>query len=262
MRSNLVCLTLKMATHHELLDRMATVNERLISENDERRHFHSAYLRSTTSVLRAAEAGDFLDADWTERWGLAFAGLYMDAFDAWERGDKTPGPWQAAFDVSPNPDITPLHHSLLGINAHINYDLPQAHLMVISDEDFNDDALIARRAADHDHVDEILVSRVSEEEKLLEAVEEPGDRTLIDKLMMPLNRMGTKRFLKDGRRKTWVNTRILSDARVEGPDAYAAKLAELEVLCEARIHDLITPRFVLIHLARHGFGIELPAPEG
>lgn len=236
---------------------MAEIDECLIAANDERRHFHSAYLRSTRSVLAAAEAGDFLDADWTERWGLAFAQLYMDAFDAFERGAETPGPWRVAFEVARDPDITPFHHSLLGINAHINYDLPQAHLAVISDEDFEDAALIARRAADHDHVDEILVSRVREEEALLARVEEPGDRTFVDKLMMPFNRMGTKVFLKEARKKTWANTRILSAARAAGPEVFQARLGELESLCQGRIDDLVTPRFVIVHLALHGFGVEL-----
>ena len=251
-----------MASHHELIDRMAEIDDRLVAANDERRHFHSAYLRSTRSVLAAAEAGEFLDAEWTERWGLAFAQLYMDAFDAFERGEPTPGPWKAAFDVAKDPDITPFHHSLLGINAHINFDLPQAHLAVISDEDFRDPELIARRAADHDHVDEILVSRVREEEALLAQVEEPGDRTFIDKLMMPFNRLGTKVFLKDGRRKTWANTRILSAARAESDEAFEAKLGELEARCEERIADLVTPRFVIVHLARHGFGVELSENRG
>lgn len=237
---------------------MAEIDERLIKDNDERQHFHGAYTRSTRAVLRAAADGEFVDADWTERWGMAFAALYMDAFDAWEQGGDTPGPWQVAFEASLDSEITPLHHSLLGINAHINYDLPQAHLAVISDADFKDAHLIARRAADHDHVDEILVARVSEEDKRMELVEEPGDRTRLDRLLLPFNRMGTKRFLKDGRKKTWANTRILSAEREQSPEAYATKLAELEALCQERIQDLVTPRFVLIHLARTGFGIELP----
>lgn len=237
---------------------MAEIDEKLIADNDERRHFHGAYTRSTRSVLAAAKAGQFVDADWTERWGIAFAQLYMNAFDAWEENGNPPGPWQVAFEASRDPDITPLHHSLLGINAHINYDLPQAHLAVISSEDFTDDSLIARRAADHDQVDAILVARVKQEDKLMELVEEPGDRTRLDRLLLPFNRMGTKRFLKDGRKKTWANTRLLNAARAESDDAYRSKLAELEALCEERIQDLVTPRFVLIHLARTGFGIELP----
>ena len=49
------------------------------------------------------------------------------------------------------------------MNAHINYDLPQALLAVIADEEFDDAELIARREADHKAIDDILAARVSAE---------------------------------------------------------------------------------------------------
>lgn len=248
-------------SEQDLIERMASIGQRLVAENDERQHFHCAYLRSTQSVLKEAEEGKFLDGGWAQRWGLAFAQLYMDAFDTFERGEMAPGPWQVAFEASRDPDITPFHQALLGINAHINFDLPQALLAVITDDEFDDERLMERRAADHNHVDEILVRRVPEEEKRMREVEEPGDRTFIDRLMMPLNRVGTKRFLKDGRKKVWRNTRILSSSRRRGPEAYTAELARLEGLCRARVSDLVQPRFVIVHLAVRGFGVELPEPS-
>ncbi len=236
---------------------MEEVDERLGADRDERRHFHGAYLRSTKAVLADAEAGRFRDPEWAQAWGLAFAQLYMDAFDAWERGDRAPAPWQVAFEVSKDPDVTPLRHALLGINAHINYDLPQALLAVIDDDEFDDEALMAVRAADHAHVDAILVARVPEEDRRLAAVEEPGDRTIVDSALRPFNRAGTRRFLKEGRRKVWRNTRLLSRARRRGDDAYRNELATLEELCRERVADLVEPRFVLISLALHGFGVDL-----
>lgn len=249
-----------MDEHGPLIERMKEIDDRLIADNDERQHFHGAYVRSTCSVLDEAEQGKFIDGDWAERWGLAFAQLYMDAFDAWERGEAPPGPWKVAFEASRDPDITPFHQALLGINAHINYDLPQALLAVISDDDFDDDEVMAIRATDHDHVDEILVRRVPEEEKRMALVEEPGDRTFVDKMMMPMNRVGTKRFLKDGRKKVWRNTRLLAAARRRGPEDYTRELAVLESQCHERVTDLVTPRFVIIHLARRGFGVDMPEP--
>jgi hypothetical protein len=237
---------------------MEEIGERLVADNDERQHFHGAYVRSTRTVMADAEAGNFIDAEWADRWAVAFAQLYMDAFDAWERGGDPSGPWRVAFEASRDPNIPPLRHALLGINAHINYDLPQALLAVITDAEFDDEEILARRATDHEHVDSILVKRVHEEDKRMAKVEEPGDRTIVDSLMMPFNTAGTKRFLKDGRHKVWANTKLLSSARRLGPDTYAEELAALETLCQARIADLVTPRFVIIGLARHGFGVTLP----
>lgn len=240
---------------------MEEVGENLISDNDERQHFHGVYVRTTRAVMRDAEAGRFVDPEWAVRWLLAFAGFYMDAFDTWERGDDPSGPWRVAFEASRDPDIPPLRHALLGMNAHINYDLPQAFLAVITDSEFDDDELMAKRALDHAHLDSILVGRVHEEDKLMAQVEEPGDRTIIDSLMMPFNTAGTKRFLKEGRHKVWRNARLLSAARRQGPEVYAHELSALEALCEERVTDLVTPRFVIIQLAWHGFGVELsPRP--
>ena len=246
-----------MSLHDPLIARMEEIDERLITDNDERQYFHSAYLRSTQAVMKDAAAGRFADPEWAERWGIAFAQLYMNAFDAWERGDAAPGPWQVAFDVSRDPAVPPVRHALLGINAHINYDLPQALLAVITDEEFDDDEVMAARAADHAHVDSILVARVPGEDRRIAALEDPGDRTWVDGLMSPFNRAGTKRFLKEGRNKVWSNTRLLSSARRQGPEVYAEELAKLEALCQERVADLVTPRYVIMRLATKGFGVVL-----
>jgi len=240
---------------------MEETGERLIASNDERQHFHGAYLRSTKAVMADAAAGRFLDREWAERWGLAFATLYMDAFTAWEQGNQTPGPWQVAFDASKDPVIPPVRHALLGINAHINYDLPQALLAVISDDDFDNPEVMDRRAKDHAHVDSILVARVPEEDKRIARIEDPGDRNFVDTLMSPFNRAGTRRFLKEGRNKVWRNTRLLSAARRQSTAACQQELAVLEALCEERVADLVTPRYVIMRLALHGFGVSLPDPS-
>jgi hypothetical protein len=145
------------------------------------------------------------------------------------------------------------------MNAHINYDLPQALLTVITDGEFDDPGLIARRAADHERIDDILASRVAAEDRELAKVEEPGERTLLDRMLQPFNRQGTKRFLKEARRKVWANARQLSLARRAGPQALSARLAELEELSRARVADLRAPGQVILKLARRGFGVELTA---
>lgn len=63
-----------MAAHDSLIALMEETSERLIAENDERQHFHGAYLRSTKAVMKDAAEGKFEDPQWAERWGLAFAG--------------------------------------------------------------------------------------------------------------------------------------------------------------------------------------------
>jgi len=212
-------------------------------------------MRTTQAVGDAVDADRFLDPGWVERWDVAFADLYIRAHDAFIAGEPSavPRPWQLAFTA---PDGLPaLRHVLLGINAHVNYDLPQALLSVISPADFDDASLIDSRRRDHEKIDEVLAGRVKDEEDLL------GDaKTLLDRLLAPLNRMGSKRFLREARHKVWHNVHELNAARVDGDRAYATRLGELEVLSAARIADLLAPGQVLLRLAVAGFGVLLPPP--
>lgn len=221
-----------------------------------RRPFLSTYLRTTQAVGDAVLAGRFLDPAWVEQWDVAFAELYLRAHDAFVAGEASgvPRPWRLAF-TAPD-DLPALRHVLLGINAHVNYDLPQAMLSVITPADFADERLVLSRRRDHASIDDVLGSRVKDEDDLL------GDtRSLLDRLLAPLNRVGSKRFLREARQKVWHNVEALNTARLEGESSYATRLGELEVLCAARIADLIEPGQVLLRLAVAGFGVMLP-PAG
>jgi hypothetical protein len=240
-----------------LLDRMRADLSRLRERDDARRFFHATYLRTTEAVAAEIDRGGFADGPWLERWDLAFAGFYLDALAADLRGEPVSLPWRVAFDAARDrPGLPPLRHVLFGINAHINYDLPQALLAVISPADFDDPELVRGREADHRHLDDVLQSRVSAEDAELGAVSRV---TLLDRLLRPANRAGTRRFLAEARAKVWRNAIVLDRARRAGPDRYGAALAELERISGARLADLAAPGPVLLRLALRGFGVALPS---
>jgi hypothetical protein len=114
---------------------------------------------------------------------------------------------------------------------------------------------LAARHADHEHIDQVLVARVGAEDTELEALSGPRSRT--DRLLQPLNRLATRRFLRESLAKVWANTRLLDTARRAGPDAYTTRLAELERLAAARVADLTAPGQVVLKLAVKGFGVRL-----
>ena len=222
--------------------------------DDARRFFHSVYTRTTKAFRQEIAAGGFLDPAWVERWDIVFADLYLDAVVAWEGGGarETPGPWAVAFATARDrPDLQQLRHILFGLNVHVNYDLPQALLAVITDDEFDDPACSARRARDHEHADIVLLARVGAEDELI------GGKTLVDRLLTPLSRRATKRFIAEARMKVWRNARALSLARRQGPAALEERTKELEALCAARVQDLVEPGQVLLKLARRGFGVVL-----
>ncbi len=200
-----------------MIARMTAQLDELRRAGDDRTAFHATYLRTTRAVADALRAGAFLDADWVERWDVAFARLYLDALDAARRGDPVPRPWAVAFAAAAGQRSLPaLQHVLLGMNAHINYDLPQALLAVISDDEFDDPAVLARREADHRKIDEVLAARVRAEDAELR---ELAERSWQDTVLQPVNRAATRRFLRESRTKVWLNAKTLSPAaaRVSAP---------------------------------------------
>jgi len=145
-----------------------------------------------------------------------------------------------------------VRHILFGINVHVNYDLPQALLAVISDEEFDDASVRARGAADHEHIDGVLAARVKAEDRAL------PDRSPVDRILAPLNHAATKRFLKEARQKVWRNAAALSRARRRCPEEMKARVDELDRLAAARVADLAAPGQVVIKLGLRGFGFLLP----
>jgi hypothetical protein len=212
-----------------------------------RRIFVKTYQRTTQAVGEAVDSVFFEDPEWVVRLDIAFAGLFIVAHDADQAGLFVPRPWRLAFQADPK--LPTLSHLLPGMNAHINYDLPQATLSVITDQDFQDPLLIDMRRRDHERIDKILATRVTAEDHAI-----GGTRSLLDRILTAANRLSSRRFLHEARQKVWLNVAELQRARLDSADIYRARLAELEVLSAAKIADLLRPGQVLLRLALTGFG--------
>ncbi len=244
-----------------LIERMETLLGPLEEAGDARRFFHATYLRTTRAVRDALRAGLFADPQWVERWDVAFADLYLDALSADSSGGAVSRPWAIAFRAAREQQDAPaLRHILLGMNAHINYDLPQALLAVISTGEFADPAVTSQRRADHQRIDEVLSRQVGAEDQELARAGAPRSRT--DVLLGPANQAASRRFLRESRAKVWHNAEALNAARALGPSAYTERLGDLEALSAARVAELVRPGQVLLRLAVHGFGVRLPARTG
>src|SRR5215469_1899077 len=77
----------------ELIDRMAALLEPLRAAGDQRQYFHATYQRTTIAVAGELRRGGFIDAEWVERWDVAFADLYLDALQAALAGRRPTRPW-------------------------------------------------------------------------------------------------------------------------------------------------------------------------
>jgi hypothetical protein len=230
-----------------------------IGDDDPRRFFHGAYTRAVSSLLASLDSGMFVDPDWVEDLAETLAGFYLSAFDAHDSGDGVPAPWALALGAGRDPALPPLRMVLIGMNAHVNYDLPRALVAVIDPDDFEDRGLLAHRDLDVRAVDEILASGVTDHDRTLAAMERGTDQPLIDRILRPLNRRGTHVFFTDARSKVWHNAEVL--ARAVRRNTYEQKLAELEASVTRRLSNLMEPRRMIVDLTRDGFGIELIGDE-
>jgi hypothetical protein len=235
--------------------RMEELLRPLEGRRDPARFFLGTYLRTTRAVGEALDAGSFEDPTWVAAWDVDFAGIYLDALEAWHKDPRTVGaPWRLAFGAARG--LPPEAHVLLGMNAHINFDLPQSLIRMIPPEDFRSPGLLDLRRRDHERIDGVLVARVGEEDVALQRA--GGRRTRLDRVLAPANRQASRLFLRESRRKVWVNTGALHAARLRGPASYADRLSDLEAASAARVRDLLRPGPVLLRLAVYGFGVTLP----
>jgi Family of unknown function (DUF5995) len=239
-----------------LVARMEELLRALESAREPGRFFLCTYLRTTRAVGAALDRGGFEDPDWVAAWDVDFAELYLDALEASrEDAASVAAPWRQAFGARAG--LPPEAHVLLGMNAHINFDLPQSLIRMIPPADFTSPTLLDLRRRDHERIDEVLAARVAEEDVALQRA--GGRRSPLDRVLAPANRQASRLFLRESRRKVWANTGALHAARLRGPDAYAERLADLEEASAERVRDLLRPGPVLLRLAVRGFGVTLPA---
>ena len=240
-----------------LIAHMETLLEPMERDDDPKRYFLGTYLRTTRAVATELSSGNFLDPAWVERWDVFFADLYLNALEAWNSNRTPAEPWRVAFAA--DTDLPVLRHVLLGMNAHINYDLPLSLLGVIDDAEFADPELMARRNRDHTHIDTVLLGRVGAEDEAITAAH--GGKSTYERLKAPLERRATGHFLREARTKVWANTRLMAAARAGGEAAAPERLrAELARLSAAKLDELARAREVLLHLWIKGFGVRLDEP--
>lgn len=128
--------------------------EALASTCDHDAVFALMYLRTTQEFKRAVqEPGFFLDNDYLIRQDVVFANYYFDAYDHYVAGerDRVPEAWRIAFDAARDRAVSGSGNILLGMNAHVNRDLP--YVLASLGLTFPDGS---SRKPDHDKVNDFL----------------------------------------------------------------------------------------------------------
>ena len=133
-------------------------------ENDFRAVFLRAYYIITTNVHNAIRQQHdfdnpiFFDPNWIRHLSGRFASLYFASLTTFKRDAREERAWKLAYTLAKNRRSSVIQDLLLGINAHINYDLPVAlceNLRAFNDK--TDFLSLTKRKFDHDQVNNILI---------------------------------------------------------------------------------------------------------
>ena len=206
---------------------MQSLVERWQAEADTRSDFLNCYQMMTSNMLAAIEAGEFNDPGWVNNLLSHFAYYYFNALDAYEQAQpETPQVWRLTFDSARQRDTLALQNLLLGVNAHINFDLIFTLRDVLS-PDWQQLTQDERqgRYADHCHVNQVIGSTV---DAVQDQVLEPGMPVmdLVDKLLGPFDEMLISRLIAGWRETVWENAIHL--LQTQEPDERARILHHVE----------------------------------
>src|SRR5262245_7464543 len=107
----------------EVVDRLTSIIRWASDNNSRLGYFPALYRKVTIAVRDGIRRGVYDDAQRMERFDVAFANRYLDAFAAFRSGASLSSSWRLAFDSAADFWPIVLQHLLLGMNAHINLDL-------------------------------------------------------------------------------------------------------------------------------------------
>jgi len=179
---------------------------------DQRHVFLGCYSMMSQNMYHAITQEQFINADWVGRLLLRFSEYYFEALAHYDYNpDISPAVWRQVHDASLNPEINVTQNLLLGVNAHINYDLPLAlyDCLVESWKELPGQHKESLKK-DHELVNEIIANTI---DAVQDSIINPSSWSMaaIDVLMGRLDEWLLSKLISSWRNEVWeVNLELLS----------------------------------------------------
>ena len=180
----------------------------------------------------------FLDPDWIFRLSGRFATRYFASLDPDHRSPA----WAVAHEAAQDPGSSVVENALLGINAHINRDLPMAIADNLDPVELTDYRILQRRKFDHDQVNKLLIAVMNGIQDTLAADYEPGI-AVADRIMGSLDERVGAFALKHFREHVWWDALAYASAKA-GPVDEEIVRAKLDAMASEYAADLKHPRWL------------------
>lgn len=226
-----------------VLERMQTQIERWDVCADRRCIFLKCYRLMTANMIEGLRSGRFLDAAWVSVLLERFAEYYFEALAAWEREPASaPRVWQLAHEACRQPNVLVVQSLLLGVNAHINYDLVLVLVELLQGQWPRLSASArGNRFTDYCRVNAVIAETIdSVQDEILEPAAPLMD--LVDKGLGRLDELAIARLITRWRRGVWGHSVRLLEA--SSPQEHAAARGAMEAAALRRAEALLGRRGV------------------
>lgn len=190
--------------------------------------FAFTYLVTTQEYREAVEDPEFFtDNAFVNHQDAVFAEYYFDQYDDWHKGrlDEVSPAWRIAFHAAENQQVTGTGNVFLGMNAHVNRDLPfvLAEIGLVKPDGTS-------RKVDHDRVNDFLAATnqylLAEAAKYLDPTLDDGDIPGVS-----VDNSVAVQALVAWREQAWRNAERLVAAETQAEwDAVAHEIEQLAAL--------------------------------
>ncbi|MBN1669102.1 MAG: hypothetical protein JW862_18555 [Anaerolineales bacterium] len=214
-----------------VLSRMQTQIEHWELAHDPRLIFLQCYQLMTANMLTAIQQAKFEDGPWVDRLLHRFADYYFVALDTYEQQPSTAPPvWTLTHERTLQARILPVQMLLLGVNAHINYDLVLTLVELLQPEW---ETLPAHqrqgRYRDHCLVNIIIANSIDAvQDQVLEPAM-PG-LDLLDRWLGGIDERLISGLIRRWRESVWQNAQAMLESNHPGSQEQLRKRVEADAL--------------------------------
>lgn len=216
-----------MSGDDDVIAQMQELIEQWEAQSDRKAIFLRCYQMMTSNMIAAIEQREFSDPEWVGRLLRHFASFYFEALKAYRQDPVTaPRVWELAHNATGDTSVSALQNLLLGVNAHINYDLVLAVCDLLRPEwQTLADSLRSLRYRDYCLVNDIISHTIDTvQDQVLEKAMPWMD--IVDKLLGPADEFMISRLLNHWREMVWKSAVLIVESG--NPLEQAQRISQVE----------------------------------
>jgi Family of unknown function (DUF5995) len=200
----------------EALRALDAVTERLLGDEDARATFPDVYAIVTRQIAERVDLGAgayFNDPRWISRLAGRFCERYLDTL-RWSLAGSAQDcdAWDIAYAACESGGRLPIQHLMLGISAHINYDLAIGVYRTLAEGTAPDSRALRRYKHDFDRVNDLLQASIPEVFAHLIGRHRCDASRVIFRRAYALSRWAALQIVTSWRERVWDDALAMLDA--------------------------------------------------